>query len=676
MRRAIICSAVATTAAIVQLGCRDVPTPLNAPLASASSRPRVGSSANTNQVGGIAITDLGFGVGNAINDAGAIVGYTGAYPNATVAQIWYSDGSSHGFLVDCPPACGTIPFPGCDPLGDPSCQPGPGAPSAAFALNNTGKVVGYYTYLERPAYYTYDDAFIWTEGAQYVASPFRHHHGTRLYAINDAGQSAGSYRFDGPGQGQTHAITFDANGTLHDLGAPVGTKSVAYDLNASGDAVGQSPGPDDYGGEAILWPHGGSAVRLGFIGGNTMSAARAINDAGTVVGWMRGSVFNKLPFRWSADHGLELLPTTGNGGTANAINNDGYIVGTIYSQPNSSAGHAALWTPDGQVIDLGTLSGGRSEATGINSHLQVSGDATDANGQSHVVRWDVAITTNHPPVADAQGPYTGAEGSPVAFNGSVSDPDGDISSVVWQFGDGESGSGPVTTHTYLDNGTYTATLTVTDSHGLTASSSATITISNVSPVVQLSSAGPLLSGQSFQLTTTFTDPGIRDMPWQFQVDWGLGSPSTGSTSSQNPIVTTSPRYCAAGNYTVRAAVTDKDGGIGSGTTSLEVDRITVPVEVMTKTVNLRARGELPVAVFSTSTFDAREIDVASVVLSDGVGFTARVARQPKGRLSYKIEDVNRDGRPDLLLHFERPDAVHVRHPDHAREASLSLRAQL
>jgi uncharacterized membrane protein len=329
MRRTIICTAAATLAALFQLACRDMPTQTTLPV---SSRPHVGGRLNAIQVDGISIVDLGSGVGNAINEAGSIVGYTGTFPS-TIAQSWDSDGSSHGFLVNCPPSCSPFPFPGCDPLADPSCQPGAGAPSAAFGLNNTGKVVGYYSYRERPTFDTFDDAFISTPGAQYVASPFLHHHGTRLYSINDAGQSAGSYRFDGPGLGQAHAVLFDANGTLHDLGAPVGTRSVAYDLNANGDAVGQSPGPDDFGGEAILWPRGGAPVRLGFIAGNTMSAARAINDAGVVVGWMRGSAFNKVPFRWSADRGAELLPTLGNGGAADGINNDGYIVGTVYSQP-------------------------------------------------------------------------------------------------------------------------------------------------------------------------------------------------------------------------------------------------------------------------------------------------------------------------------------------------------
>ena len=66
----------------------------------------------------------------------------------------------------------------------------------------------------------------------------------------------------------------------------------------------------------------------------------------------------------------------------------------------------------------------------------------------------------------------------VGFNGSASnDPDGSIVSYEWNFGDGNIGSGATTSHTYVSSGTYTVTLTVTDSGKQTAkvTHSATIT---------------------------------------------------------------------------------------------------------------------------------------------------------------------------------------------------------
>jgi hypothetical protein len=118
-------------------------------------------------------------------------------------------------------------------------------------------------------------------------------------------------------------------------------------------------------------------------------------------------------------------------------------------------------------------------------------------------------------------------------------------------------------------------------------------------------------------------------------------------------VSLSPRYCAAGDYTVLTTITDKDNGAGTATTSLHVSRIDVPLNVLTGTINPRAEGELPVAVLSTSTFDAREVDVASVTLGDGQESAVSVARHPNGRLFASFEDVNHDARPDLVLHFQR-----------------------
>jgi len=65
----------------------------------------------------------------------------------------------------------------------------------------------------------------------------------------------------------------------------------------------------------------------------------------------------------------------------------------------------------------------------------------------------------------------------VSFDASSSyDPDKIIAKYEWSFGDGSTGSGESTSHTYTVAGTYTANLTVTDSGGKTSSASETITV--------------------------------------------------------------------------------------------------------------------------------------------------------------------------------------------------------
>lgn len=85
---------------------------------------------------------------------------------------------------------------------------------------------------------------------------------------------------------------------------------------------------------------------------------------------------------------------------------------------------------------------------------------------------------NQPPTASftysPQNPMIGEE---ITFDASLStDPDGEIVSYEWGFGDGEAASGEIVTHAYSDVGDYTVTLTVTDDDGAANSSSDIITV--------------------------------------------------------------------------------------------------------------------------------------------------------------------------------------------------------
>lgn len=102
---------------------------------------------------------------------------------------------------------------------------------------------------------------------------------------------------------------------------------------------------------------------------------------------------------------------------------------------------------------------------------------TDNRGATNTATAQVTITqpANQAPTANPGGPYTGAAGSAIAFDGSASnDPDGSIASYAWDFGDGNTGTGVAPSHTYAAAGTYTVSLVVTDNLGL-ASVAATTT---------------------------------------------------------------------------------------------------------------------------------------------------------------------------------------------------------
>ncbi|MFC3033303.1 PKD domain-containing protein [Pseudoalteromonas fenneropenaei] len=58
-----------------------------------------------------------------------------------------------------------------------------------------------------------------------------------------------------------------------------------------------------------------------------------------------------------------------------------------------------------------------------------------------------------------------------------SSPNGNISNYQWQFGDGSADVGVTSNHTYANSGSYSVTLTVTDSAGETASTTQTVAVS-------------------------------------------------------------------------------------------------------------------------------------------------------------------------------------------------------
>ncbi|RLI63693.1 MAG: hypothetical protein DRO67_05345, partial [Candidatus Asgardarchaeum californiense] len=82
-----------------------------------------------------------------------------------------------------------------------------------------------------------------------------------------------------------------------------------------------------------------------------------------------------------------------------------------------------------------------------------------------------------PPIADANGPYSGLTFQNITFDGSDSyDPDGNIVNYTWNFGDNTTGYGASPMHIYNLSGIYIVTLTVTDDDGLTDSDTTNATI--------------------------------------------------------------------------------------------------------------------------------------------------------------------------------------------------------
>src|SRR5438067_1396924 len=158
------------------------------------------------------------------------------------------------------------------------------------------------------------------------------------------------------------------------------------------------------------------------------------------------------------------------------------------------------------------------------------------------------------PVANAGPDQFTQTLSTLTFNGSGSfDPGGTIVSYAWRFGDGGTASGIAVTHAYATAGVYTATLTVTDSRGASASDTAVVRVADRPPVAN---AGPDQSGilgSAVTLRGSGSDPDgtITSYRW----DFGDGASASGATASH--------AYATAGTYTAKLTVTDDRGAQAS-----------------------------------------------------------------------------------------------------------------
>ncbi|MEU9826314.1 PKD domain-containing protein [Micromonospora chersina] len=217
----------------------------------------------------------------------------------------------------------------------------------------------------------------------------------------------------------------------------------------------------------------------------------------------------------------------------------------------------------------------QSGVNALRDYLTAAGNLnwTDNSGDGVKERLlDVGDPTKFPPAAGGNKPPTASFTSNCtalncSFDGTAStDPDGSVSSWAWTFGDGTTGAGSTTSHTYAATGSYTVTLTVTDNQGATNSTSKTVTVTgggtNQAPAASFthrcySNFNPPLC---FFDGTASTDPdgSISSWAWTF----GDGTTGTGRQSTHN--------YARTGTYTVTLTVTDNGGAKNSTSKTITV----------------------------------------------------------------------------------------------------------
>jgi probable HAF family extracellular repeat protein len=277
-----------------------------------------------------------------------------------------------------------------------------GRSSQAEAISASGEVVGFSSIPDDVEDSDAFHAFLWSrEHGMTDLGTLTGSHRSRAIAINDNGVVAGLSYF--PNTSVFRAFVWTrADGILLDLGTLGGRASQPMAMNSNGDVVGYSytqefPGeePGNQPTHAFLWTRNGGMIDLGTLGGRS-SQANAINDDGVVVG-VSGTAPHDVPhaFMWTRYAGMvDLGALSELGSAAQAVSDEGVVVGQ--SQVDSGEYHAFVWTQHTGMVDIGIGTEGldgfgeRPASFGekINGRFAIGHiSATDDASHTHAFAW-------------------------------------------------------------------------------------------------------------------------------------------------------------------------------------------------------------------------------------------------------------------------------------------------
>lgn len=192
--------------------------------------------------------------------------------------------------------------------------------------------------------------------------------------------------------------------------------------------------------------------------------------------------------------------------------------------------------------------------------------------------------------------------------GGSSDPDGTINAYDWDFGDGNRATGVTTSHTYLADGDYSVTLTVTDNGGETGTDAQTVSVSspvaNEPPIPSFTSS---CTGLNCSFTDTSTDDnGVTSWDWDFGGD--------GSSTVQNP----THAFSAAGTYRVSLTVGDGEFTVSTSNDVTVNDPGTIEVDLVGSSSTSRNKWTATVVDLKENQLDGTWSEIGTASCSGNV----------------------------------------------------------
>ncbi len=176
--------------------------------------------------------------------------------------------------------------------------------------------------------------------------------------------------------------------------------------------------------------------------------------------------------------------------------------------------------------------------------LVVTGDGGQDTAQQTI---NVTAPPDAPDVNIAAAPEDGDIPLQVAFSTTVNS--GEVTSYTWDFGDGNTGSGANTSHTYTEVGTYTVALTA-EGPGGTDTETLTVSATEALAPPQADFDFVLDENDLNDLTVNFTNLSSGD---ELTYAWDFGDGTTSSNPAPQHV------YSSYGTYTVQLTVSNPTG---------------------------------------------------------------------------------------------------------------------
>lgn len=227
----------------------------------------------------------------------------------------------------------------------------------------------------------------------------------------------------------------------------------------------------------------------------------------------------------------------------------------------------------------GATASGRevSHSYGVAGTYTVTLAVNDIYGRSDHASQTLVVAGGAAPTAViAVSPSTPEPNDTVFFNasGSTPAPGRAIESYAWDFGDGATASGATVSHVYAIEGTFTATLSVTDDRRQVGTATATVRVESVGPTASFifSPTEPEPGDTVFFDATASLAGNGRSLA---KYSWNFGD---GGASNRGP--KTSHVFADAGTYVVRLTVTNNLGEFDVVSVEVPVGGDTTPPPAM------------------------------------------------------------------------------------------------